>query len=105
MRNGKKISFDVTPRRSVDGRYKIGVYVKDSAAGIGTVTFIDPATGAFVLVCGNLVERLLYFANYINHVMAMKKALPYYLPGKRVENIHFTIPILMAVLIHIGGFY
>lgn len=60
---------------------------------------------AFVLVCGNLVERLLYFANYINHVMAMKKAMPYYLPGKRVENIHFTIPILMAVLIHIGGFY
>ena len=47
VRNGKKISFDVTPRRSVDGRYKIGVYVKDSAAGIGTVTFIDPSTGAF----------------------------------------------------------
>ncbi len=59
----------------------------------------------FVLVCGNLTARLLYFANYINHVITVKKALPYYRPGKRMENIHFTIPILMAVLIHIGGFY
>lgn len=47
IRDGKDLSFDVTPRLSSDGRYKIGVYVRDSAAGIGTVTFIDPATGAF----------------------------------------------------------
>lgn len=59
----------------------------------------------FILVCGNLTARLLYFTNYINQVRTMKKALPYYVPGRRMENIHFSIPILMAVLIHVGGFY
>ena len=38
----------VTPVRSVsDGRFKTGMWVRDSGAGIGTVTFIDPTTGAF----------------------------------------------------------
>ena len=59
----------------------------------------------FVLVCGNLAARLLYFTNYISQVLNTKKALPYYVPGKRMENIHFSIPILMAVFIHVGGFY
>ncbi len=30
-----------------EGGYRAGIWVKDSAAGIGTVTFIDPETGAF----------------------------------------------------------
>lgn len=47
IRNQKELSFDVTPRKAPDGKYKIGVYVRDSAAGIGTVTFIDTKTGAF----------------------------------------------------------
>lgn len=59
----------------------------------------------FILVCGNFVARLLYFTNYINQVKTMKKALPYYVPGRRMENIHFSIPIFMAVLMHVGGFY
>jgi len=47
VRAGEHISFDVTPRLFGDGKYKIGVFVRDDAAGIGTVTFIDPETGAF----------------------------------------------------------
>lgn len=30
-----------------DGSYKTGIFVKDSTSGIGTVTFINPVTGAF----------------------------------------------------------
>lgn len=30
-----------------DGAYKLGAWIRDSMAGIGTVTFYDPATGAF----------------------------------------------------------
>lgn len=30
-----------------DGKFKAGIWVKDSTAGIGTVTFIIPKTGAF----------------------------------------------------------
>ena len=40
-------SVTVTPMTDESGEYKIGVWVKDSAAGIGTITFIDPETMAF----------------------------------------------------------
>ena len=40
-------SVTVTPMTDESGQYKIGVWVKDSAAGIGTITFIDPETMTF----------------------------------------------------------
>lgn len=40
-------SVTVTPTADESGEYKIGVWVKDSAAGIGTITFIDPETMSF----------------------------------------------------------
>ena len=42
LRNGKEAKFCVRPRNS-----QIGAYVQDSVAGIGTVTYYDPNTGAF----------------------------------------------------------
>ena len=32
---------------STDGSYKLGAWIRDSMAGIGTMTFYDPATGTF----------------------------------------------------------
>ncbi|MCI8478275.1 MAG: SpoIVB peptidase [Oscillospiraceae bacterium] len=32
---------------STDGAYKLGAWIRDSMAGIGTVTFYDPASGVF----------------------------------------------------------
>ncbi len=50
MRNGKKIHINVTPVISNDGGiYKIGIWIKDSSAGIGTLTFYSPATD---VICG-----------------------------------------------------
>ncbi len=47
-RGGKSYSATLTPARSVsENRYKTGLWVRDSGAGIGTVTFIDPKTGEF----------------------------------------------------------
>ena len=47
-RGGKTYTTTLTPAKSVsENRYKTGLWVRDSGAGIGTVTFIDPATGAF----------------------------------------------------------
>lgn len=34
-------------RCSADGCYKLGAWIRDSMAGIGTVTFVDPETGLF----------------------------------------------------------
>ncbi len=47
-RAGRSYTTTLTPARSVsENRYKTGLWVRDSGAGIGTVTYIDPATGAF----------------------------------------------------------
>ena len=45
-RNGREFTASVTPRLEESG-YKTGIWVRDSGAGIGTVTFIDPKTGLF----------------------------------------------------------
>lgn len=43
-----ELTVTVTPVKSVsENRYKTGLWVRDSGAGIGTVTFILPDTGAF----------------------------------------------------------
>lgn len=46
-RDGKEFSVSVTPEKCADGTYRTGMWVRDGGAGIGTVTFIDPGTGAF----------------------------------------------------------
>ena len=46
-RGGEEKSFTVRAQAGQDGKYKIGVLARDNAAGIGTVTFIDPETGMF----------------------------------------------------------
>lgn len=46
LRNGKEAEFCVTPSRTEEGA-RLGAYVRDSVAGIGTVTYYDPNTGAF----------------------------------------------------------
>ena len=50
MRGNKKLWFSLSAVKSKDtGDYKIGVWVKDSSAGIGTLTFYSPSTN---LLCG-----------------------------------------------------
>ncbi|MBQ9085952.1 MAG: SpoIVB peptidase [Clostridia bacterium] len=47
-RNGTKQTTTLTPVYSQEeGRYTTGIYVRDSGAGIGTITFILPDTYAF----------------------------------------------------------
>ncbi|MDR0293443.1 MAG: SpoIVB peptidase [Oscillospiraceae bacterium] len=48
VRNGRMFSTTLVPAKSTqDGQYRIGVWVRDSMAGIGTITFYDPETGLF----------------------------------------------------------
>ncbi len=48
VRNDKEINFKVKPIYDSDeGKYKTGVWIKDSTSGIGTVTFINPENNAF----------------------------------------------------------
>ena len=45
-RDGKQFSVQITPKLT-NGEYKLGIVLKDGAAGIGTITYIDPETGLF----------------------------------------------------------
>lgn len=39
LRGGEEMSADITPVRMDDGRYYMGIWVKDDLAGIGTITY------------------------------------------------------------------
>ncbi len=47
LREGKPLTLSVTPARSDDGKWGCGMFIRDSASGIGTVTFLDPENGVF----------------------------------------------------------
>ena len=47
LRNGAQMEVKVKPVISNEGKAYIGAYVRDSMAGIGTITFVDPETGRF----------------------------------------------------------
>ncbi len=58
MSNGEEIEIEyihdeetkecsITPVKTSDEEYKIGLWVRDSAAGVGTVTFYEPSTQSF----------------------------------------------------------
>ena len=48
QRDGKNLTLPLTPAlSSIDNTYKAGLWVRDSSAGIGNVSFYDPQTGAF----------------------------------------------------------
>ena len=45
LRNGQQFDVSVTPVMDEGGNYKIGLWVKDDAQGIGTMTYIDSSGG------------------------------------------------------------
>ncbi len=48
LRDGRSFETTLTPVRTArDSQYRIGIWVRDHMAGIGTFTFYDPATGLF----------------------------------------------------------
>ena len=46
LRDGEETSVTLAPLQTADG-WRLGIYVRDSLTGIGTVTYYDPDSGAF----------------------------------------------------------
>lgn len=46
LHQGQEIGVEIMPSLK-DGEYSIGLSLRDGAAGLGTITFIDPETGVF----------------------------------------------------------
>ena len=48
LRGGEEMNFEVTPAEDPrDGAYKLGVWVRESTAGVGTLTYYDPESGDY----------------------------------------------------------
>lgn len=62
-RNGKEIKKDVVPKKNTAGFYLLGAWVRDSCAGIGTVTYYDKDNNYFAAlghgICDNDTSALL----------------------------------------------
>ncbi len=91
-RDGVEFSASFVPARpAVGGGYRAGLWVRDSTAGIGTLTFYDPRTGAFAglghPVCDADTGQVLSIASgeivpaIIHGVQAGKKGAPGELQG------------------------
>ena len=46
-RDGGEQTLAIAPAREVNGGLRLGLWLRDGVAGIGTVTYLDPQTGAF----------------------------------------------------------
>ena len=46
-RDGQEIRFVVVPAKNKEGKYQLGLWLRDGISGIGTVTFYDPESGTF----------------------------------------------------------
>ena len=47
IRDGKTEKCNITPTKTAENEYKLGLWVRDSAAGVGTVSFYEPSTKMF----------------------------------------------------------
>lgn len=47
VRDGEQIETNITPVKASDNKYKLGLWVRDAAAGVGTVSFYEPSTKTF----------------------------------------------------------
>ncbi len=57
-RGDEKKTCSVKPSlSSQDGKYRLGVWVKDAASGIGTVTYLNPDTGEFGALGHGISEK------------------------------------------------
>ena len=46
-RGEQELLLHVTPAESTDGRWQLGLWLRDGVSGIGTVTYYDPESGCF----------------------------------------------------------
>lgn len=67
IREGEDCQTSITPVKGSDNKYKLGLWVRDAAAGVGTVSFYDPTTKTFAALGHGILdvdtEQLINIAN------------------------------------------
>ena len=57
LRGGKELIKTIVPQQNATGVYLLGAWVRDSCAGIGTVTYYDPENGCFAALGHGICDR------------------------------------------------
>ena len=67
IHDGTKYNTNISPTRTTSNEYKLGLWVKDGAAGIGTITYYEPNTQKFAALGHGIVdadtEKLISISN------------------------------------------
>ena len=56
VRDNQSLECSITPVKTIENDYKLGLWVRDSAAGVGTVTFYEPSTKSFAALGHGIVD-------------------------------------------------
>lgn len=84
---------------SMIGPRKIGT-------GIIYILGIGAVLSLFILLFyADLGKRLRYLWQYISVSIAKKEIQPYYRSGMELENIHFTVPVFLGMVLYAGGIF
>lgn len=59
----------------------------------------------FLCMCGNWIARIQYFWEYVCAYGKTGAVVPYRKEGMQPEHFHFTIPIVLGMLLYAGGYY
>ena len=67
VRDGSEYETEITPVKTASNEYKLGLWVRDAAAGVGTISYYEPATGNFAALGHGILdidtEKLITIAN------------------------------------------
>lgn len=56
VRNGEEYIATISPIKTKENEYKLGLWVRDGAAGIGTITYYEPSTSKFAALGHGIVD-------------------------------------------------
>ena len=56
VRDGKEYETNINPKKSREDEYKLGLWVRDAAAGVGTITFYEPSSGRFAALGHGILD-------------------------------------------------
>lgn len=57
VRDGTVVTSNITPVQTESDEYKLGLWVKDAATGVGTITYYEKNTGSFAALGHGIVDN------------------------------------------------
>ena len=56
IRDGEEYISTIAPIKTKDNEYKLGLWVRDGAAGIGTISYYEPSTNKFAALGHGIID-------------------------------------------------